>query len=83
MTSLSFTASLTAGDGSFHSGIYVRVLLKKKKNMNDYRFMNFILQFVDVTSVHVARNIKVNKNKISIIKITRVVFLHILLMDII
>jgi len=52
---LSFAVSLTASDNSFQSGVIIQTSCKK--NINDYRFVNFILQFV---SVHiVARNKKI------------------------
>jgi len=48
-----------------------------KKNVNNYHFVNFVLQFI---SVHVmAGNIKINKNEIIIIESIHIVFRYTLL----
>jgi len=45
--------------------------------MNDYHFMNFVLQLISVYVM--AANIKINKNKINIVEVFQFMFRYTLL----
>jgi len=51
--------------------------MRLEKYMNDYHFVNFVLQFI---SIHVMTvNIKINKNKVNIVEVTQFMFRYTLL----